>query len=277
MRSTIAIITCYFGRFPWYFPYFLHSCKFNPTVDFIIVTDSNERYNLPNNVYFIKRSINDIERIATKKLGFEVTIPYAYKLCDIKPAYGLLFSNIIKKYDFWGHGDIDVLHGNIRKFMTEKILTKYEIISVRHDYITGTFTLFKNNCKMNTLFMQSKDYIKVFSSPNHYCFDECNFLWEDLEAGKSIYELPYEIESMTHVVKQLSDKGNLKAHFDFLIVEGTPGHIKWTNGKIVYKNKFEALLYHLIRFKKICKKKTVFKKMPATIYFSKSNIYKRYI
>ncbi len=73
------------------------------------------------------------------------------------------------------------------------------------------------------------------------CFDECNFLWKQLEAGKSIYQLPYDVESMTHVVKRLSDQKKLKAYFDFIIVEGTPGKIKWHKGKIIYKDLYEAM------------------------------------
>ncbi len=275
MTYSIAVVTCYFGQFPWYFAYFLHTCKFNPTVDFIIITDQKKTFpNVPKNVIFIERTLEDVVRIATKKLGFKVSIPYAYKLCDIKPAYGYLFSDLLKSYDFWGHGDIDIVYGNIRKFMTSKTLEEYDVISTRHDYITGTFALFRNNRQMNTLFMQSKDYKKVFSSSKHFCFDECNFLWKELQAGKSIYALPYKIESMTHIVRKFHDQGKLKALFDFIIVEGTPGRIKWVKGRIIYRNRFEAMFYHLIGFKVRCQHPIVFQKMPLTIHFSESKIYK---
>jgi hypothetical protein len=38
----ILFIITYMGQFPWYFPYFLHSCRYNPTIDFLIFTDNNE-------------------------------------------------------------------------------------------------------------------------------------------------------------------------------------------------------------------------------------------
>jgi hypothetical protein len=28
---------------------------------------------------------------------------------------------------------------------------------------------------MNTLFKKGKDYKEILSSPEHFCFDECNF------------------------------------------------------------------------------------------------------
>jgi len=275
MFSTIAIVTCYYGPLPWYFPYFLHSCKYNPSVDFFIITDNNESvYDIPSNVKFIVMSLSEIETLATERLGFPISIPYAYKLCDFKPAYGYIFSDFLQKYKFWGHGDIDVVYGNIRTFITEALLDEYDVISVRHDYITGTCALFRNTEKINALFKVSKDIQKVFSEERHFCFDECNFLWAELEAGMAIEELECEIESMTHVVKNMCEKGEIKAHFDFIIIEGAPGKIKWENGRIFYKNQFEAMLYHLIRFKTICDKKPTFKCIPSTFYFSEKKLYK---
>lgn len=38
-NMSIALKACYFGKLPWYFNYFVHSCKYNPTIDFFIVVD----------------------------------------------------------------------------------------------------------------------------------------------------------------------------------------------------------------------------------------------
>ena len=179
-------------------------------------------------------------------------------------------------YDFWGHGDIDVIYGNIRNFISVEMLDEHEMITARHDFLSGTFTLFKNNDKINTLFMQSKDYKKVFSSTLHYCFDECNFLWNqigELKRKRTIFDLSCEIESMTHVVRKLQSVNKLKVFFDFMIVEGTPGHLKWVEGKLIFKNKFEALLYHLIKFKKENKPSKIYKPMPEIFKISPAKIY----
>ena len=53
MPRIIFIIT-YLGEYPWYFPYFLHSCRYNPTVDFLIFTDNSDvELDLPENVKII--------------------------------------------------------------------------------------------------------------------------------------------------------------------------------------------------------------------------------
>jgi hypothetical protein len=273
----IAIVTCYFGKWPWYFPYFLHSCKFNPTIDFIIITDNIDFVlNKPPNVKIINKSLNEIISSASSKLKLKVSIDDPYKLCDFKPAYGFLFSQMLEVYDFWGHGDIDVIYGNIRSFLTHEILTEYELITARHDFLSGTFTLFRNNDKLNTLFMESKDYKKVFSQPRHFCFDECNFLWKqigELKPHETIFDLPCEIESMTHVVRSLQAKSKIKAFFDFLIVEGLPGNLQWVEGKVIFKNEFEALLYHLIKFKKENKPSKLCYPLPSQFNISPRKIY----
>ena len=36
-----AFLICWQGKYPWYFPYFFHSCRYYPTFDFLIFTDNN--------------------------------------------------------------------------------------------------------------------------------------------------------------------------------------------------------------------------------------------
>jgi len=272
--TRIAILTCWYGHYPWYLPYFIHSCKFNPTIDFYIITDNLEIIpNKPNNVKIIFKTLEEIKKSASEKLGFTVNIEYPYKLCDFKPSYGFLFSAIIQGYDYWGQSDLDVIYGDIRGFITEEMIAEYDFISLRHDYTTGCFALYKNNNIMNTFFMRSKDYRKVFSNPQHYCFDECNFVWDDLSLGKSIFELETEIESFTHIIKAAELKNEIRAHFDFILMEGRTGKVVFDNGTIIYKNKLEAILYHLFWLKKDYFPEKVPQKLPNIFYISPTRIY----
>ena len=248
---SIAFIIFWSGDYPWYFPYFLHSCRYNPSVDFLIFTDNQDTsIHLPANVKFIPYSIEQFKADATKTLGFEVTVESEYKLCDFKPAYGLIFSDWIKNYNFWGYCDLDVIFGNIRSFMTDELLNKYDIVSARHDYLTGCFALYRNNLKMQELFKQSKDYRKVFTNPRNFFFDETNFAFKAFEKGLHYSEIKTEIESMTHVVRRLQEANQLKAYFEFQIIEGFGGNMLWDKGTLIYRKRFEAMLYHLVRFKR---------------------------
>ncbi|WP_301922663.1 DUF6625 family protein [Ferruginibacter sp.] len=269
----IAILTCWYGVYPWYFPYFIHSCNSNKTIDFFILTDNQQRIpNKPVNVKILHKTLEEIKLTASQKLGFTVNLDYPYKLCDFKPAYGFLFPDILNGYDFWGHGDVDIVYGNVRNFITDDVLNNYDVINSRHDYVSGTFCLFKNIEQMNKLFMQSRDYKKVFSSAEHFCFDECNFLFNDLENGASIFDFTDNIQSMTYVVRKAEAEGKIRAYFDFIIMEGVPGKIKWENGRIIYKNKFEAMYYNLLRFKKECRYHKVLNPIPDIFYFTPTRI-----
>ena len=273
-QKSIIILICYFGKFPWYFDYFLHSCRYNPNVHFYIITDNDFNKNqIPKNVFTIRKSLKEIKDMASSKLGFEVGLEHPYKFCDFRPALAFLFPEYIEGYDFWGYGDIDVIYGNIRTFITGKLLTNYDIISVRHDFLPGAFSLFKNSDKINNLFKSSKDYIKVFTDSKHYCFDETNFTYEQFLQDLPVDKIDSEIESMTHLIKKLHEKGIIKAYFDYHVIEGLPGKLKWDHGVLTYKNTFEVILYHLISLKVIYTPKKFPKKIPDSFRISPTKIY----
>jgi len=270
----LAILTCYFGRLPWYFRYFFYSCGYNQTVDFYIITDDRSfEGQPPANVHFVFMSLDELREQASLQLGLAVRIDNAYKLCDLKPAYGIIFRDLVAGYSFWGHGDIDMIYGNIRSFITDELLQGYDLISVRHDWLTGCFLLFRNSEKVNRLFMHSKDYQRVFTDPRHFCFDETNFQHDAFHEGKRYREIPSEVESMMHVVQRLAEEGSLRAHFDQYIIEGRPGRLTWSKGTLSYKREFECLLYHLIKLKEVYRPVRMPRQMPETFFISPTRIY----
>lgn len=251
MRTMVFIIP-YIGSLPWYFPYFLHSCRYNPSIDFVILSDNKSvPVTLPPNVKIIHYTIDQFKTIASKALDFEVVVDHGYKLCDFKPAYGYIFKDLVKGYDFWGHCDMDIIFGNIRNFMTDELLTEHDVISARHDYLTGSFALYRNGLFNNSLFMESRDYKKVFTSNQNFCFDETNYAFKAFEEGLHYSEIKTDVESMTHVVQRLGEEGKLKAYFEFQILEGLAGSMLWNNGILTYKNEFEVMYFHLIKLKTI--------------------------
>lgn len=272
--KSICLISVFFGPFPWYFKYFLHTCKNNPSVQFLIFSDENEEdFEFPENIKLIKISPEQFNALGSKKLGFLIKITNPYKICDLKPAYGLFFEDYLEEFDFWGHIDLDIIWGDIRFFITEDILINNELVCVRHDFLTGYFLLFKNSQKMKYLFMESKDFKKVFLSAEHYCFDETNFHFLSFSNHVPLEEMNSEIESMMHVVRKMQIQNRIKAYFDFMVIEGLPGKIRWKNGKLYYKNKFEILLYHMILFKQVYTPKYRIVNIPNEFKISPTRIY----
>ena len=52
--TSIASTIWWYGEPPGYFPYFLHSCSFNPSVDFYIITDNQTQIDdKPDNLKII--------------------------------------------------------------------------------------------------------------------------------------------------------------------------------------------------------------------------------
>ena len=226
---SITLIIPYFGKWPRYINVFLKTCRYNPSINYHFFSDQEKIINAPDNVKFTRFSMADFNKLASEKLNLKIGITSAYKLCDFKPLYGAIFEDYLKNISFWGHCDIDVVWGNIRKFITDNILEGYDVISARKEFLAGHFALYRNNDKINQLFRKSADYVKVCEDPAYYfCFDECGFLWYELLKGESIWDHPAKIESMTHVIMKMEKEKYLTSYFRTLVIE-QDNHIKKNN------------------------------------------------
>ncbi|WP_286970157.1 DUF6625 family protein [Flavobacterium sp. UBA4854] len=271
--NKIILLNCYLGKLPWYFDFFLKSCETNPSIDFVIFSDDEEEREIPKNVKIIKFTLADFNSLASQKLNLDIQISSAYKICDFKPAFGVIFQDQISGYDFWGVCDIDLVFGRIREFMTEELLDNFDVISVKDSFPSGYFLLFRNNSIVNYLFEKSKDYKFIFTSNDNYCFDECGGAYDEVISGINILDVPTETESIHHVL--VKEQNNIRVHFDLFIIEGTPGKIKWDNGILSYKNEYEVLLYHFSSYKNnIFAVQKRWKKIPKSYYIDKYNVRK---
>lgn len=171
MKNKVAFIIPYFGKMPPYFSLWLQSAEKNPDFDFLIYSDLQLNINPESNVKQIKVSFGELKCKIEKLLNRKVCLKSPYKLCDYRPMYGLLFEEDIQKYDFWGFMDVDLILGNICKFISDELLDLYDKL-----YYEGHFSLFRNCELMNTLFMRQYPHImdgKYAFSTNYAChFDE---------------------------------------------------------------------------------------------------------
>lgn len=166
--NKIAIIIPYFGKFPNTFEMWKESCKKNSNIDWIIVTDLN--FKEENNIKKFFCTMDEIQKRASNILGIDVKISHPYKLCDYRPLYGGIFQDILSKYDFWGHCDMDMIFGNISNFITEDILYKYDKL-----FINGHFVLYRNCMEVNNWWKKystEKLRKEVFLSKEVRAFDE---------------------------------------------------------------------------------------------------------
>ena len=144
-----VLILPYFGKFNNYFPLFLKSCAENPSYTWMIFTDDEFNYECPQNVHIIKCTLRDIIKVANNKFGFKVVLDSPYKLCDYKPAYGFLFEEYIRDFEYWGHCDCDLIFGNIEKIITPLLNEGYDKL-----FAAGHLTIYKNTYDNNRRFMK---------------------------------------------------------------------------------------------------------------------------
>lgn len=214
MAKDIGLVVCYFGpQWPAYFPHFLESCRANPGVDFLFFTNLAPPASSPNLHFTYLADLAAFNALASKKLALAIALTDPYKLCDLKPAYGVIFAEYLLPYRFWGYCDIDLVFGDIRSFVTDEVLHDYDVISAVAEYPAGFFLLLRNEPSITRLYTASRDYAQVFQSERHFCFDECNFKFgELLRLGRPIEEVASEIESLAHVVSWQVRQGALRLY-----------------------------------------------------------------
>lgn len=152
--NSICLVIPYFGHFPDYFSLWLKSVGENPSIDFLLLTD-NELNEVPQNVNLVHIEFKDLQVYIQNKFDFPIVLKEPYELCKYKPAYGHIFKEYLERYDFWGYCDMDLIFGDLRKFLSDDILKNYDKI-LSH----GHLSLYRNCEEMNYLFtVKRKDCI----------------------------------------------------------------------------------------------------------------------
>lgn len=236
----VVLINVYFGKLPNYFPLWLKSVEKNPTIDFLIVTDDKTKYNYPKNVIVIYDNFNNIKNRFDCIFDFNNVLDSPYKLCEYKPFYNLIFEDIVKKYDFWGYCDLDLIFGDIRKFLSEDIFNNYKKI-----YNRGHMTIYKNTKEVNDiisskeLFVDCYNYIEALTTRYVCHFDE----------GYGVSKIFDYLKINQYNKVDCADINQKKYCFNNLFREDLKeqkGIYKWENGKLFFineKNKETEIIY----------------------------------
>lgn len=231
MKKIIFIVP-YYGKVPDYFDIWLKSAEYNNEIDFLFVSDLDLNNILPENVHQLKLSFLDLKELIQSKFDFKIELDSPYNLCDFKPAYGDIFSQYIKDYDFWGNCDTDQIFGNIFSFLSEQILDKYERI-----LYLGHFSLYKNDELMKTFYKLPGalfDYKKVYSTKEWYSFGEVSgTLQITLKNNISLYSEIIYVDTISAYsqLKFYGDKEN-PDHFVFYWEDGHVYRAYVKDGKI---------------------------------------------
>ena len=110
------------------------------------------------NINVMAMSKTSFVDLASKRLGFDVTINDPYKVCDFKPLIGKIFQDQLLTYKYWGYCDLDIVFGNISKHIQPLLVENPDVISFYRGFLSGPFCLYRNNNAVNNLFNQSSGY-----------------------------------------------------------------------------------------------------------------------
>ena len=172
MALNKRLIAIYFGELPQTFALWLASCANNPSIEWLVIGDHLKSDDLrwPPNVVPKHMSLADFQAKAEDSLGFEINLDRPYKVCDLRPAFGVIFESDLVGYDFWGFCDIDTIWGKLNDFIPEEVFESNEKILSR-----GHLCFVKNNPSLNSLYEKQKEplsYKEIFQSPESHIFDE---------------------------------------------------------------------------------------------------------
>jgi len=173
--NSICIVIPYFGKWPAWMPYYLETCRFNNTVNWIFYTDCGAPENTPSNVKVIDSTYRDYCDLVSQRLGIAFYPENSYKLCDIKPLLGYIHADVLQGYDFWGFGDIDLIYGDLRAYFNQSRLNRRDLFSTHARRVSGHLCLIRNTDQMRTAFRRVRNWKFLISKPEHAAFDEKAF------------------------------------------------------------------------------------------------------
>lgn len=190
--NKVALICCYYGKWPNYFNLWLKGAEYNSDYDFYFVTDL-KIHNKPQNVHIINYTFFELREKIQSFFDFKIKLLKPYKLCDFKCFQANLFSELLSNYEFWGFFDIDTVLGKFNHFISPYILNSYDKI-----YEQGHLQIIRNNKKMNNLFRSDRigkfdTYRDAFTTKRTCHFDEAGIMACDKELGFRFYKHPQDM------------------------------------------------------------------------------------
>lgn len=170
-----ALIIPYFGKWPDWMPLYLYSCSRQKDIDFIFYTDCGVPGRIYGNTIFRPMSFEDYCALASSRLKISFHPKAAYKLCDLRPFYGMVHEEDLSEYEWWGFGDLDLVYGDLSLLVNEENQRKYDLLTTHVDRLAGHFTVIRKKSKYTTLGLEIPNWEKLLCDEAHHAMDEVTF------------------------------------------------------------------------------------------------------
>lgn len=243
---SIIVIFPHFGTLPPQYKMWRASALYNTDINYLFFTDCDVEP--AKNIIVYKMTFDEFRQIVQNKFDFPIVLDRPYKICDYRPAFAYILDEYVKGYDYWGWGDLDVVYGDIRHFVTDDVLTRYKMIS---GY--GHFTLNRNDEYTNTFFMKAiegyVEYKDAFTQHRSMYFDEYEYKgfgdkWRGCHPEDCWLEWPFDNASKP---KQSYHFNSLTRGWQQVIFEHIGNKLymlRFNNGKLEKKESLYAHFQH---------------------------------
>ena len=239
-RGKVVLILPYFGSFGPWFPLYLHSLRNQLTLDLLLLSDKPPP-ELPSNVQHVGMTLDEVRELATARLGTPVRLHRIRNICDLKPAYGMVFADFTQRYEYWAFGDEDVLYGDLDRMLAPHLDGSVDLVipamnkSRTQGGTQGHFTVLRNDRRTNELAIRDPAYKQVLLSHEHWAYDE------------NSWRFGREVSSFTKIVKEAEARGELSIHWGLPAVTHAPKPGRsyvYAGGRLHDDNGRELLYYH---------------------------------
>lgn len=129
------------------------------------------------NIEIVPMTIHDFDALIEKRCGVApgnfIHNGRPHKLVsDYYPAYGHIFNDFIRGFDFWAHTNWDMVYGRLDRFIPDDTLGSLDIWSDDVNAINGIFCVYRNLYGINNLFRQVPQWEKAFTEHSLFAYDE---------------------------------------------------------------------------------------------------------
>jgi len=238
-RGRALLILPYFGSFGSWFPLYLHSLANQHTLDLLLLSDA-EPSALPPNARRVEMTFGQLRELATARLGTAVRLHRTRNICDLKPAYGMIFEEFTQGYEYWAFGDEDVLYGDLDRMLAPHLDGTADLVvpgtnsSRMQGSTQGHLTVLRNVPRTNELAISDPSYRGVLVSHEHWAYDETSWRYGS------------EISSFTKIVKEAEARGELSIRWGLPSITHAPrrGRSYVYDGRTLHEDTGRELLYY---------------------------------